>query len=274
MSNVHGIGGSLKILMLHGYTQSGASFRAKTRALEKHVQKAFPGSTFSYPTGPLRLRPSDVPGYDPSSPSDDDDDLEAYGWWRRSDSSDPVEYVGLEDGLATVARTLASEGPFDGVAGFSQGAALAAMISSLLEAGPRSDAFATLHTASTSSIPFPQSFQSIGHPPLRFCVIYSGFIAPGQRYRAFYEPSISTVSCHFIGSLDNVVEESRSQALIEAFGGEAKSKIVYHPGGHFLPSSKTFLDVLTGFIKGTVQESLASEKPKQEERVEDMNMPF
>ncbi|KAG4415009.1 hypothetical protein IFR04_011830, partial [Cadophora malorum] len=32
----------LKILMLHGYTQSGPLFHAKTRALEKLLTKSFP----------------------------------------------------------------------------------------------------------------------------------------------------------------------------------------------------------------------------------------
>ncbi|KAK5257837.1 Family of serine hydrolases 3, partial [Exophiala xenobiotica] len=78
----------IKVLMLHGYTQNGPLFHAKTRAMEKHLQKAFPGISLSYPTGPLRLRPRDVPGFDPTS-SEDPDSLEAYGWWRRADTSDP-----------------------------------------------------------------------------------------------------------------------------------------------------------------------------------------
>ncbi|KFY21985.1 hypothetical protein V493_06933, partial [Pseudogymnoascus sp. VKM F-4281 (FW-2241)] len=41
---------ALKILMLHGYTQSGASFHAKTRALEKALDKAFPAAP-STPSG-------------------------------------------------------------------------------------------------------------------------------------------------------------------------------------------------------------------------------
>ena len=85
--------------MLHGYTQSGQLFRAKTRALEKHLQKAYPGSVISYPTGPLRLKPSDVPGFDPSTASDNDD-VEAYGWWRRSNTAEPPEYLGIDDGFS------------------------------------------------------------------------------------------------------------------------------------------------------------------------------
>jgi Serine hydrolase (FSH1) len=259
--------------MLHGYTQSGPLFRAKTRALEKHLQKAFPCSTLSYPTGPLRLKSSDVPGFDPSTTSDSDD-VEAYGWWRRSNTADPPEYLGMEDGLSEVAKILATEGPFDGVAGFSQGAALAAMVSSLLEDQKRRDTFQKLHSRSSHSIPFPSSFTNFQHPPMKFCIVYSGFVAPGERYRAFYDPHISTPSCHFIGSLDSVVEESRCRALVNAFGAEPKAQLVFHPGGHFLPSSKQFLDVLVNFITEVVIPDATKDTPKPEESVEDMDLPF
>lgn len=258
--------------MLHGYTQSGQVFHAKTRALEKQLQKAFPASLISYPTGPLRLRPSDVPGFDASSAADNDE-VEAYGWWRRSNTADPPEYVGIEDGLAAVARTLTAEGPFDGVVGFSQGAALAAMVASLLEGRGRRDAFQNFHSPSSLSIPFPSSFRDLQHPPMRFCVMYSGFVAPGERYRAFYDPHVSTPSCHFIGSLDSVVEESRCRALVDAFGGETNAHVVFHPGGHFLPTSRQFLDVLVSFIRSAIGSDGHKNGEKNEESVADMDVP-
>ena len=267
----------LKILMLHGYTQSGPLFHAKTRALEKHVQKAFPGSTLSYPTGPLRLNPADVPGFE-SSASTDASDVEAYGWWRRSNTADPPEYLGFDDGMAAVAQVLATEGPFDGVVGFSQGAALTAMLASLLEGPPRREAFSHFHAESPLSIPFPAPFETLQHPPLKFGVIYSGFVAPGQRYKAFYDhPPIQTPTAHFLGSLDSVVDEGRSRALIDACGGEGgKARVIWHPGGHFVPSGKQYLEALVDFIRATT--SPASEqktkKREEEDNVEDMDLPF
>ncbi|KAI1616970.1 dihydrofolate reductase [Exophiala viscosa] len=262
----------MKILMLHGYTQSGALFHAKTRATEKRLQKAFPGISFSYPTGPLRLRPSDVPGFDPAS-SEDPDSIEAYGWWRRADTADPPEYDGLEDGLQTVAKVLESEGPFDGVIGFSQGAALAAMVASLLEGESRKQAFEKAKSRSPLAISFPASFERLDHPPLKFCAAYCGFRAPGERYRGFYEdPHIQTPVCHFIGSLDSVVEESRTQALVDATGGPEKTQVVTHPGGHFVPSGKPYLDAIAAFIQQKM--SSQDQKKDQEERVEDMDVPF
>jgi dihydrofolate reductase len=259
--------------MLHGYTQNGPLFHAKTRALEKHLQKVLPGTTLSYPTGPLRLRPSDVPGFDPTSSEDPDGSIEAYGWWRRSDTANPPEYVGLDTGLSAVAKVLEEEGPFDGVIGFSQGAALAAMVASLLEGEARKQAFERAQTKSPLALSYPESFAKLNHPPLRFCAAYCGFRAPGERYRGFYEdPHIQTPVCHFIGSLDSVVDETRTQALVDATGGAEATQVVSHPGGHFVPSGKQYLDVVAAFVKQHM--SSQDDKEVEEERVEDMDVPF
>ena len=265
-----------KILMLHGYTQSGPLFDAKTKALQKHLQKSFPGTTFSYPTGPLRLKPADVPGFNSSRFEGDENDvdaIESYGWWRRSNTADPPEYVGIENGLQVVAETLESEGPFDGVMGFSQGAAFAAVVSSLLEGKRRKQAFDHFQNQSKMAVAFPEMFAKSQHPPMKFCVSYSGFIAPGARYTALYEPTIDTPSCHFIGSLDSVMEESRCRALLEAFGGERKAQLVFHPGGHFTPSAKPYLAALEAFIRNSM-EGQGKENGIDDEKAEDMDVPF
>lgn len=260
--------------MLHGYTQNGPLFDAKTKALQKVLHKSFPGTTFKYLTGPLRLDPSSIPGYDASKyESNESDAPEAYGWWRRSNTADPPEYVGLEDGLSAVAKTLANEGPFDGVMGFSQGAAMAALVASLLEGNSRKDAFEAAKARSKFAIPFPSSFAALDHPPLKFCVVYSGFIAPGDRYMAFYEPPIRTSVCHFIGSLDTLVGEERTALLINATGGEDNTSVVVHPGGHFVPNNRQYLDALVAFVKAKTNEAGAT-PAKKEESVEDMDVPF
>lgn len=258
--------------MLHGYTQSGPLFNAKTKALEKILRKAFPDVHLSYPTGPMKLRPSDIPGYDASKVNEEDGEPEAYGWWRRSNTADPPEYVGIEDGLSVVADTLNKEGPFDGVMGFSQGAALAAMVTSMLEGDSRKAVFKAVQAKSQLAFPYPQSFANLSHPPLKFCVLYAGFVAPGDRYTAFYEPTISTPTCHFIGSLDTVVEEARTDRLVEVTGGETNVTRIVHPGGHFVPNNRQYLDAVVAFIKAKTTE--AGKQDPKEESVEDMDMPF
>ncbi|CRG82914.1 hypothetical protein PISL3812_00261 [Talaromyces islandicus] len=276
----------LKILMLHGYTQSGPLFRAKTGALAKALTKAFPlhAVSLSYPTGPLRLNPADIPGYTPSwnDPLAAETEIEAYGWWRRSDTNniEAPEYVGLNNGLATVAKTLKEEGPFDGVVGFSQGATMAFIVASLLEPG-RKDAFeaATKSGNNKHAIAFPPEFSAENtghHPPLKFALLYSGFRAAGPRYNAFYEnPQLQTPALHVLGTLDAVVDEARGRQLIAACAGdpEKQGRVIFHPGGHFVPSQKTYLDAAVGFVRGSLEQNSGDQK-EQEERVEDMDLPF
>ncbi|KAF3390646.1 Dihydrofolate reductase [Penicillium rolfsii] len=274
----------LKILMLHGYTQSGPLFHAKSRALVKHIQKSFPLHEVSaiYPTGPLRLKPSDIPGYEPSEGGEaEEDEIEAYGWFRRSNTADPPLYQGLEDGLAAVAKVLSEEGPFDGVIGFSQGAAMVGMVAGLLETG-RKEAFAKFEkdgSEGATGIPYPSSFAADGfqHPQFKFAIAYSGFRSPGARYRGFYEsPPVQTPILHVLGSLDAVVEESRSRALIDACAGEPEKDglVVWHPGGHFLPSQRPYLDAAVRFIREQLEKSNGGKKADDEEDVNDMDVPF
>jgi predicted esterase len=272
----------IKLLFLHGFTQSGPLFAAKCGALRKTLTKAFPGGiTLSFPTAPLRLSPTDVSflhnnNNDEKNEGGEKEEVDAWAWWRRKGDSEPYTYEGLDVGLARIAEVLKEEGPFDGVVGFSQGGAAAAMVASLLEPGRR-EAFQKLHT-SDGGIEFPASFTGDAdggyvHPPLKFAVSYSGFAARGQNpYHAFYEPKIKTPVLHFLGSLDTVVEESRSLALVEACE-ESEGRVVYHPGGHFLPSTqKASVNALIGFIKEVLHRA---EGPQgEEESVEDMDVPF
>ncbi|KAF2202233.1 FSH1-domain-containing protein [Delitschia confertaspora ATCC 74209] len=262
----------VKILMLHGFTQSGPLFRAKTRALEKNLQKAFPaGCTLSYPTAPIKLSPADIPFALPANEDGSEkEEVEAYAWWRRKGEGEPFLYEGLEVGLAEVARVLKEEGPFDGVVGFSQGGAMAGMVAALLEEGRR-EAFEGLKVS--GGISYPESFTKGMHPPFKFAVIYSGFAARGtELYRGFYEPKIKTPMLHFLGTLDATVEEKRSLALVEACE-ESEGRVVYHPGGHFVPSSqKAYVGALIGFIKEVMQSAKGEEE--KEESVEDMDVPF
>lgn len=279
----------IKILMLHGFTQSGPLFHAKTRALEKNLQKAFPaGITLRYPTAPIRLVPADVPFAVANSTNaeakeggevngEKDEGTDAWAWWRRKGEGEPYTYEGIEQGLAHIAEVLKTEGPFDGVIGFSQGGACAAMVASLLEPGRR-EGFEAKYPA--GGMRYPESFEadtgfieSTIHPELKFAVSYSGFAARGtELYKAFYEPKIKTPMLHFLGTLDAVVEEARSLALVEACE-QNEGRVVYHPGGHFLPSSqKAYVGALIGFIKEVLHKAEAGEK--KEENVEDMDVPF
>lgn len=256
----------MKILMIHGNPtpesrrdyevnlttigsrQSGELFRAKLQALEKLLHQALdslhPSLELIYPTAPFAL--------EPSAGSTTDLRTRHGAWsWFGSETIDGL-YPGLEGGLESIASLLKNSGPFDGIVGFSQGAAAAAMVASLLE-GDRKDAFATLEAE--TGIPYPACFKELEHPPLRFVVSISGYVASHLDYRAFYEPGIRTPVMHFLGSMDTVVEEGASMRLVEScrvLGDEKKQIVIWHSGGHVVPSGKRELAAVAHFIKSNV----------------------
>jgi fermentation-respiration switch protein FrsA (DUF1100 family) len=168
----------------------------------------------------------------------------------------------MEDGFHAIAEAIQEAGGIDGVVGFSQGGAAAAMVASLLEPS-RPQAFS--EGEAKDRMAYPSSFLSLrqAQPPLKFAVSYSAFLAPNPRYAAFYEPKICTPMLHVIGTLDSVVEEGRSLALVEAC---VEPKVAYHPGGHFVPIGKEMVGSLVGFIRWCCEEAVGGP--------EDMEVPF
>ncbi|KAJ5185359.1 Serine hydrolase FSH [Penicillium cf. griseofulvum] len=233
----------MKILMIHGSRQSGELFRAKLQALEKLIRRTVPlhGVELVYPTAPFQLEPSDG-----SSTSDLRNRHGAWSWFE-SESIHGL-YPGLERGLECIGSILRDSGPFDGIVGFSQGAAVAAMVASLLE-GDRKDAFTRLEAE--GGIPYPACFDTLEHPPLKFVVSISGYGASNPDYRAFYDPGIRTPMMHFLGSMDTIVDESASMRLVESCQ-DGKNQIIWHSGGHVVPSGKRELAAVAHFIKFSV----------------------
>ncbi|RYP44784.1 hypothetical protein DL768_008795 [Monosporascus sp. mg162] len=274
----------LKILMLHGFTQSGPLFDTKTRALAKLLTKALSPAPFNmtprliFPTGPHRLRARDIPGFSSSSaPRDgtageeedegEDEDSDSWAWWRKDEASG--RYAGLEAGMRRVAETIRDAGGVDGVCGFSQGGCLAALVAGALEGrspppgcpSPSSPASASEATDWT----WLDDLRSAnGGRPLKFCVVYSGFWAPVPGLQWLYGGSpgdgarnlpeeksgmIATPTLHFLGSLDSVVEEGRSRALIDRCRDPV---VVEHPGGHHVPVARDRVMPLVGFLRQVV----------------------
>lgn len=239
--------------LLSGYTQSGALFRAKTRALEKLLAKSLAPlklrPTLLYPTAPNRLSPRDIPGYEPSNAeSPEDADMDAWAWFRKDERSGA--YRLLPEGMEAIAKCIRDEagGAVDGVVGFSQGGAMAALLAAALEylggGGKRREAPPAEGGYTWDWVSSLRAAN--GDKPLKFSVIYSGFFAPPPQLGWLYEPKIRTPTLQFIGSLDTVVEEGRSRGLV------ARSEdpvVVVHPGGHYVPVNREWVMPLVGFVR-------------------------
>ncbi|ROW13692.1 hypothetical protein VPNG_04515 [Cytospora leucostoma] len=252
----------VRILMLHGYTQSGALFRGRTRSLEKLLTRALaPYSlkpTLFYPTAPFRLSPRDIPGFKPpqdggedgnGNAADADAEIDSWAWWRWEEATGV--YINLRETFDSVARCIRedADGRIDAVIGFSQGACLAAMVASAMEKlgdgnfrqAPAADPESRYDWGWVDGLR-----EANGNVPLKFSVLYSSFKPPQEELAWLFEPKIQTPTLHYIGSLDTVVSEERSRTLLDA---SQDPVLVTHPGGHFLPVKKEWAAPLVGFIK-------------------------
>jgi hypothetical protein len=211
---------SRKILCLHGFTQNGPLFAKKTSAVRKALQKA--GFELVYPTAPVKLEIADLPFDTPSLDSDDDG---MRSWWPNSESN-PGHYS-LDAAFVAISKLIETEGPFDGVLGFSQGAGLAGVLCQHIH---------KLHPS---------------QPELSFAVFYSGFKITRPEHQHFYASKITTPTLHIVGSLDTVVSEERSIWLYEVCE-PSQRVLISHPGGHFVPNAKDMVNKVVQMIQHAI----------------------
>ncbi|XP_017687970.1 PREDICTED: esterase OVCA2 [Lepidothrix coronata] len=214
----------LRLLALHGYRQSARRLRQRTGALRKALR------------GRAELLPIDAPHPVSSAAAQDDPDGDdpPRGWWfsgpgtfEASEAAAAPE--GLEESLSAVAAALAEQGPFDGLLGFSQGAALAAMVCALRARGdPRF--------------------------PVAFAVLVAGFASRAPAHGHFYRDPIGLPTLHVVGDTDAVIAASLSMELARCF---VEPVVLTHPGGHFIPAAaaqkKAYLEFLERFRPGQGQ---------------------
>ncbi|XP_015501870.1 esterase OVCA2 [Parus major] len=213
----------LRLLALHGYRQSARRLRQRTGALRKALR------------GRAELLIIDAPHPLPAAAEDDPDgDDPPRGWWFSGPGTfeageAAAAPVGLDESLSTVAAALAEHGPFDGLLGFSQGAALAAMVCALRARGdPRF--------------------------PVTFAVLVAGFASRSPAHGHFYREPIALPTLHIVGDTDAVIAAALSRELARCF---VEPVILTHPGGHFIPAApaqkKAYLEFLERFCPGQGQ---------------------
>jgi hypothetical protein len=221
--------------------------------MSKIIAKALPEINASrfYPTGPHKLQPSDIPGFQPregAGGAEGEEAPEVFGWFYHDEEAGP--YRGFDVGMRAIADAIEEAGGVDAVLAFSQGAAVAALVAAALEpdrALPEDPA----HREWVVRLR-----EANGGRPLRFCILYSGFVArPGAGLGWLYAGGIKTPSCHFFGSLDNVVDEERCRALTDLF---VDPEVFVHPGGHHVPVRKEWVALLTGFLKRVLDKEVAA----------------
>jgi Ran GTPase-activating protein (RanGAP) involved in mRNA processing and transport len=218
-----------RILVLHGNKMSVHDFKRKTKPLLKNLgELTFVEAPHVYGNGEV----GNV--YDKLK-------KQSYRcWWhtcsnaanagmQSTDSEDDMlnlRYVGLEDSIAYLEKYFELMGPFDGILGFSQGGALAAILASMQEQG------------------------KLRHIRFRFVICISAFYCRDTRPEYYQlhlssnpsEHRVETVvprsgpervqlpSFHVYGEQDEMVESWRSVLLAKAFRGAV---VAPHGSGHY-----------------------------------------
>lgn len=148
--------------------------------------------------------------------------------WEVADAPfDPFQYQkqtdGFEESLAYLKTLFSEQGPFDGILGFSQGAAMVAAVCSR-------------KTSLKGAIDF------------RFAVLCSGF--PLQMQESNHEP-ISCPSVHIFGSdrgNDRQIANETSRDLASCFDAGC-SVIIEHDSGHIIPTRSPYIDEIKEFLR-------------------------
>ncbi|XP_041864352.1 esterase OVCA2 [Melanotaenia boesemani] len=215
----------LRILCIHGYRQNGCSFREKTGALRKLLKKQV---ELVYMNAPLTVQQevSDS-NNDPVPGSGGDEDPR--GWWfsdiqaqRFCAQQQCEESLGLSESVTAVREAVNAQGPFDGILGFSQGAAFVAMLCCLQE----------------------QKLEPEFN--FRFAILVAGFRSKCKEHQKFYNAPFQIPSLHVFGLEDKVIPDYMSRELLTSF---QDPQVLIHPGGHFVPAASAHRQTYQDFLK-------------------------
>lgn len=224
-----------KVLCLHGYAQNGDFFRQRTGALRKAL-KAVAEFTFVDAPHPATAEFLGEVGEDRGA---------ALGWFNVGETAPGARpaisrtYIGMEAALERVRTVYETDGPFDAVLGFSQGATLAA--------------YCCLHPEAW--LPTSRSSQ-----PFRFAMIFSAFTprdpawSLGVGELSLLRPPAQLPTFHCYGVCDDRVPHASSRAVAANFVAPVEHE---HGGGHGVPSDAALRAALKSFIEGAMRDAPA-----------------
>ncbi len=210
--------GKLRILCLHGYHGNGDVLRAQMAAFTASLESL---AEFVF---------ADAPSLSAGD----------YGWWHAVENGpdsargDPGvdgprrHYKGWARTRDAVVACFEAQGPFYGILGFSQGAALTGLLVGLRTTGGRATA----------------------ERPLRFdfAIVVSGFPSNDPELARLYErrDAYDLPSLHIVGRSDGIVPIEDSRALAAHF---ASPIIAEHAGGHIVASDRSVTNRARAFLE-------------------------
>ena len=183
----------LRILCLHGYHGSGAILRDQMESLTARLPASI---EFVYVNAPS-LATGD------------------FGWWHEG-------FEGWERTRDWAIEFVCAGPRFDGIFGFSQGAALTGLLTAVQESGSA-----------------PPEFR------FDFAIMVGGFTSDLPQHADLLRRRLPTPSAHVIGRSDVIVPRKDSLRLADRF---VDPLIVEHSGGHIVPGQQAVAEPIADFL--------------------------
>ncbi|GAA5850053.1 hypothetical protein JCM8547_000997 [Rhodosporidiobolus lusitaniae] len=233
-----------RILCLPGYSQNALIFSGRVGALKRALLKDSAELVFVDPTHVLEVPTESAADFKDKFDSDAASTPTAAAdtpraWWFADTAPDGHyrKFKQFDETLHYLRDILEKQGPFDGVLGFSQGAACAAVLTALLENPSVEPIFSA--PAKDPSATWP-------HPPFQFAILSAGFFPLDPKVSAYFDKKPTTPSLHVLGRGDTIVGAERSVPLTEAF---VDARVEWHDGGHHTPSKASWRRFFEAYIK-------------------------
>ncbi|VUZ52951.1 unnamed protein product, partial [Hymenolepis diminuta] len=196
--------------------QTGAGFREKSGGF----RKIFKGRCeFVFLDAPLKI---------PCTEGED----QGLGWWfsKPDDSFSAIDYTdfqrGFEESAEVVKEALRTQGPFDGILAFSQGAAFATLLQMLMEHHP----------------------EEWNAPIVKFAILVATFRSRSSVHTPLYrtDQPIKMPTLLVYGEVDNVIPREMTEDLLPYYATPHTTLV--HPGGHMIPINAAAKQVYKQFI--------------------------
>ena len=143
--------------------------------------------------------------------------------------------LGFDTSLQLIRKTLEEQGPFDGLMGFSQGAAFAAILALM------------------------DDLKNQPQPPFKFCMLFAPFMSCCSKHRSYFDEKTTSKakipSLFVVGNGDQVVDPRRSEALLAFF---ERPHLIHHDGGHYVPATGKQKQSYLEFLQARLSEKISA----------------
>jgi dihydrofolate reductase len=230
---------SNKVLCLHGFLQSGKVFSEKSSGLRKLLKKS--GLQLDYIDGPITLTQKDLPFEVDDEKWNEIVNADINKAWFYHDSIS--KNLNIEKALSTISKHIEDNGPYIGIIGFSQGAAMSVIVSNIIKSKYGKDYFKFAVHIAGYTFTEPRDLENPNPDDLVITSQYVDHFTP-----PLDDPEYKTENIIIYGENDNSVPGKRTEYLANLYP-EVLKMVYKHDGGHFVPNKKDFLRPLVEEIE-------------------------